>query len=266
MDDDLRQLFQRELPGFPEPPLGTLVRDSLRQGKRIRAVRRFYGAAALAAGVAVAVVVAVPIGASSSTDAPPAVDALSTTDPSPAGTLSDDDVAAASVRTGRTRATAEGLLEVLLQDLPDGRTSHYAKASRGLHVQAFLHDDRSDPGMVRIKVLDGPDVVPPQLTTGQQTWKLASGNTATVVGLPEDCTRSLHVEVSRPNGVVVAVDVGSCLVWSGFRLGQGHLALTQDQAVEIADDPRLSVRMSADLIKSGTKRAHGLATFDEDSS
>ncbi len=50
VDDDVRQLFQRELPGLPEPPLGTLVRDSLRQGRRIRAVRRMYGAAALTAG------------------------------------------------------------------------------------------------------------------------------------------------------------------------------------------------------------------------
>jgi hypothetical protein len=263
VDDDLRQLFQRELPGFPEPPLGTLVRDSLRQGRRMRAVRRMYGAAMLAAGVAVAVLVAVPISASSTTDAPPAVDALGTASPSPAATLADTVAAAPS---GRTRATPEGLLEVLLQDLPDGRTSHYAKASRGLHVQAFLHDEQSDPGMVRIKVLDRPELLPAQMTSNPRSWKLASGNTASVVDLPEDCTRTLHVEVSRPNGVVVVVDVGNCLAWDGFRLGQGRLALTQNQAVEIADDPRLSVRMSSSLIKSGKKRAAGLATFDEDGS
>jgi len=261
VDDDVRELFQRELPGFPEPPLGSLVRDSLRQGRRMRAVRRMYGAATLAAGVVVAVLVAVPISASSSTDTPPAVDTLGTAGPSPAASP-----AAVSTRSGRTRATPEGLLEVLLQDLPDGRTSHYAKASEGLHVQAFLHDQESDPGMVRIKVLDGPELLPAQMTTNPRSWKLASGNTATVVDLPEDCTRTMHVEVSRPNGLVVVVDVGSCLAWDGFRLGHGRLAVTQNQAVEIADDPRLSVRMSAGLIKSGKKRAAGLATFDEDGS
>lgn len=258
MDDDVRQLFQRELPGFPEPPLGTLVRDSLRQGRRMRAVRRLYGATALVA-VAIVIAAVAPLGSSPSTGAPPAADASSTAD-----APFVEDRAAASTPSGSTKATPEGLLEVLLQDLPDGRTSHYAKASdKGLHVQAFLDNDQSDPGMIRIRVIDGPDAVRPQMMTDRRSWTLPSGNRATVVGLPEDCTRALHVEVRRPSGLVVTVDVGSCLAWSGFLLGQGRLALTQDQAVAIADDPRLSVQMASKLIRSGTKRAGGLATFDE---
>jgi hypothetical protein len=265
VDEDVRELFQRELPGLPEPPLGPLVRDSIRQGRRIRAVRRICAATVLAAGTAVIVLVAVPLAAVPTADVRPPAQALAGTDGTPPAGGGDEDVAASSP-VGRTAATPEGLLEVLLQGLPDGRTSHYAKSSRGLHVQAFLHDARSNPGMVRIKVLGRPDLLPAQMSTDPQSWTLPSGNTATVVGLPEDCTRSLHVEVSRPSGVVVAVDVGSCLAWSGFRLGRGRLALTQEQAVEIADDPRLSGRMSKDLITRGAKRAGELATFDEDGS
>jgi len=257
VEDELRQLFQQELSGVLEPPLGTLVRDSMQQGQRIRAVRRIYGVAALVAGVAVAVVV-VPL-ATPTSGAARVGDSLSTSS-SPAGSGPGGE---ATRRSGRTGATPEALLEVLLQDLPEGRTSHYAKAADGLHVQAFLHDRRSDPGMVRIKVLDGPDLLPAQMVTDVRSWKLAGGNVATTSTLPEDCTRTLHVEVGRPDGVVVAVDVGSCLAWGGFRLGRGRLALTRDQAVKIADDPRLSGWMSTKLIERGAERAPDLPTFDE---
>jgi hypothetical protein len=236
----VRQLFRRELPGFPEPPLGTLVHDSLRRGKRLRTVRRMYGAAMIAVCVGLATAVVVPVGS-----------------PRSAG------FDAASSSSGRTQATPEGVLQVLLENLPKGRTSNYAKASNGgLHVQTYLYD-KSGPGMVRMRVRQGPDVLPAQTTTGRRSWKLDSGNTAVVVGLLEDCTRSLHVEVRRPDGVVVVVDVGSCLAWSGFLLGPGRIALTEAQAVAIADDPRLGSQMANRLIKDGTERADKLATFDE---
>jgi hypothetical protein len=254
VDDDVRQLFQQELPGLPEPPLGTLVQDSLRQGKRMRATRRIYGATVLATGLAFAAVVAVQADSPTTADLTAAASGSAATPGAdlPAGTPS-----------GRTGATPEGLLEILLQDLPDGPTSHYARASDGgLHVQAFLYD-QSGPGMVRIRVLDGPDVLPAQMVTGRTSWKLENGNTATVSTLPEDCTRSLHVDVQRPNGITVAVDVGTCLAWDGFLLGQGRITLTPQQAVEIADDSRLSVRMTKKLIESGAKRARAVATFDE---
>jgi hypothetical protein len=240
VDEDVRQLFRRDLQSLPEPPLGTLVRDSLQRGKRLRAVRRIYGAAMLAVGVGLATAVLVPVGV-----------------PHSAG------LDAASSASGWTEATPEGVLQVLLDDLPKGRTSNYAKAVDGsLHVQAYLYDD-SGPGMVRLKVRAGPDVLPRQRMTDRRSWTLAGGNTATVVGLPDDCTRSMHVEVRRPDGVVVVVDAGSCLSWSGFLLGQGRMALTQDQAVAIAEDPRLGFEMSKQLVKDGTERARGLATFDE---
>ena len=258
MDDDVRQLFQQELPGFPEPPLGTLVQDAIRQGKRMRATRRIYGATVLATGLAFATVVAVQA------DSPATAD-LSAASSSANGSTTTSEAAdlAADSPSGRTGATPGGLLEVLLQDLPDGKTSHYARASNGgLHVQTFLHD-RSGPGMIRIRVLDGPDVLPAQMVTGRTSWTLPNGNTATVSTLPEDCTRSLHVDVERPNGITVSVDVGTCLSWDGFLLGQGRITLTSQQAVEIANDSRLSVRMTKKLIESGAKRSRAVATFDE---
>jgi len=253
----VRQLFQQELPGLPEPPLGTLVQDAMRQGKRMRATRRIYGATVVAAGLAFATVVAVQAN-SPATDRQNAVSSAASS-----SAATSEAYLPAATPSGRTGATPDGLLEVLLQDLPDGPTSHYAKASDGgLHVQAFLHD-RSGPGMIRIRVLDGPDVLPAQMVTGRTSWTLPNGNTATVSTLPEDCTRSLHVDVERPNGITVSVDVGTCLSWDGFLLGQGRITLTSQQAVEIANDSRLSVRMTKKLIESGAKRARAVATFDE---
>ena len=257
VDDDVRQLFQQELPGLPEPPLGTLVQDALRQGKRMRIRRRIYGATVVVTGLAFATVVAMQAVSPATADLTAASSASNGSGADPEAYLP------AASPSGRTKATPDGLLEVLLQDLPDGKTSHYARASDGgLHVQAFLHD-QSGPGMVRIRVLDGPDVLPPQLVTGRSSWKLANGNTATVSTLPEDCTRSLHVEVQRPNGITVAVDAGTCLAWDGFLLGQGRITLTPQQAVDIANDSRLSVRMTKKVRQSGAKRARAAASFDE---
>ena len=41
VDDDVRQLFQQELPGLPEPPLGTLVQDALRRRLVLEGSRAF---------------------------------------------------------------------------------------------------------------------------------------------------------------------------------------------------------------------------------
>ena len=105
MEDELRQLFQRELSGVLEPPLGTLVRDSMQQGQRIRAVRRIYGVAALVAGVAVAVVV-VPL-ATPTSGAPRVGDSLSTSS-SPAGSGPPPPSAVTTWTTSGTCATRYG--------------------------------------------------------------------------------------------------------------------------------------------------------------
>jgi hypothetical protein len=241
VDDDVRQIFRAELSGLPEPQLGTLVQDSLRQGRRMRATRRIYGAVVVAGAVAVGAAMAAQAGAGS-----PLTNRLAT----PAS------------RDAPGRATPEGVLAVLLEDLPAGKTSHYAKASNGdLHVQAFL-DDGPGPGLVRLSVLDPAAFKAPQPSTKVRTRTLPSGNILTVATAPEDCVRTLHVAVKRLDGLVVSVDVGSCLAWGGFLLGQGRVALTEQQAIEIADDPRLGFGMSGRLIEAGSKRFPDLARFD----
>jgi hypothetical protein len=240
MEDDVRQILETELSVVMEPQLGTLVQDSLRQGRRMRAMRRMYGSALMAGSLVVVAGIAAQTGA-----ATPITQRL----------------AAAAAPAGRTAATPSAVLEVLLKDLPEGRTSHYAKAANGdLHVQAFL-DDGSGPGLVRLALLPGTHFQAPPEAQDQRTWTLPSGNLATVSRVPGDCLQSLHVHVQRTDGLVASVDVGSCLAWSGFRLGHGRIALTQKQALAIADDPRLGLDMSSQLVKSGAKRFQHLAEF-----
>jgi hypothetical protein len=245
VDDDVRQIFQDQLSGLPEPGLGTLVEDSMRQGRRMRAVRRAYGAAVLAGSLAVAAVVTVQTGL---------------------GSHAANRLTAAASQSARAQATPEGVLALLLEDLPSGQTSHYAKALGGdLHVQAFL-DDGSGPGLIRLAVLDRSTWISPKpqkSSPDERSWRLPNGNTATVATTRDRCVQSLHVDVVRPNGVVVSVDVGSCLAWDGFLLGHGRLALTQQQAIEIANDPRWGFAISEQSNKSGGKRFSNLATFDQ---
>lgn len=242
-DDEVRALFQDELAGLHEPPLGTLVPDAVQQGRRMRLLRRLYGSAVMAGGLAIAAVLAVQTGY---------VAGLPVT-----GRL----IAAASP-AGRTTATPEGLLQVLLDDLPSGRTSHFAKAAGGaVHAQAFL-DDGSGWGMVRVGLPARAGVESSRRATWLRSWKLADGSVATVVTVPDDCTRALHVEVERSDGVLVSVDVGSCLAWDGLLLGRGRTALTVDQAVAIANDPRLGPTMPQQLVQSGAHRFRDLPTFE----
>jgi hypothetical protein len=245
MEDQVREALATQLALMSEPQIGTLVQDSMRQGQRMRAARRLARSLAVVGSLAAVAALA-----------------TQTLDRSP---LTEPSTAAASEsasRAGSTRATPEAVLQLLLKDLPEGRTSHYAKAANGdLHVQAFL-DDGSGPGLVRLAVLDTSTLAAGQRTQSTRSWTLPSGSTATVTTVPDDCLRSLHIEVRRPNGVVVNVDAGSCLAWDGFRLGRGRIALTTDQAISIADDQRLGFDMSSSLVSPGTHRFPGLAVFE----
>ena len=149
-------------------------------------------------------------------------------------------------------ATPESLLAATLQLLPPGQRSHYAKSSAGdLVVQTQL-DDGSGPGLIRIAVTPFLHRLSPRASS--DSWRLPSGNAVTVSRVPGNCVQSLHVDVQRPNGVVVSVDVATCRP-------ERRSALTQEQAIALADDPLIGAQLPADLVLRSATRFPNLARF-----
>jgi len=275
MTDDFRTRLERELAALDAPPLGDLARHSLAEGRRLRAVRRRYqaGIAAAAGLVLIATVVGIPMLWGSSTASGPVVV------PQPAASRSTPSVAPSvkpSPDEARVEATPEGLLAAFLEVLPDGKTSHYAgggtAASTGganpLSVRAYLDTGRG-PGMLRLEVwtddspVEGGQATSPALGDGlpaMTSWTQDDGDVVTVSRTPDNCIQSLMVWVQRRDGIVVGLTVSSCLAFDGQHNPAGRLALTEKQAVKVADDDRLGLRLSRRLVKEGATRFPDLPT------
>ena len=135
------------------------------------------------------------------------------------------------------------MLHLLLQLLPPGRATHLgAAADDDLQVQLYL-DDGSGPGLVRVGVeKNGPiaDEPPREGTVS-----------VTIRHMPDNCLQGTVVDAAWPDGTLVQVDVASCLDPSG---PPTRPALTVDQAVSVAADPRWGVTMDRALIAEGAQQ------------
>ncbi len=136
------------------------------------------------------------------------------------------------------------MLHLLTLLLPPGRTSHYGVASDDdLHVQLYL-DDGNGPAMVRVAL---------DKTPGFRLTNPPRGATVTVTiqHMPDNCVRSTVVDAAWPDGTLVQVDVAACLPFDG---GPTREALTADEAVRVATDPRWGVMMDDRLIALGAQQ------------
>lgn len=145
------------------------------------------------------------------------------------------------------------MVHLLTLLLPPGRTSHFGvSASNDLVVRLYL-DDGDGPAMVRVSLgRDAPfGDEPPR------------GGTATVTidRTPGDCLRDTVVGAEWPDGTVVRVDVPTCLAFDGVQNPPSRSALTVDQAVRVATDPRWGMTMGAGLVDAGAKRFAALPVF-----
>jgi hypothetical protein len=141
----------------------------------------------------------------------------------------------------RRKATSAAMLHLLTVLLPPGRTSHYGVASDDdLHVQLYL-DDGNGPAMVRV-ALD-------KTAAGDESPRGATV-TVTIQHMPDNCLRSTVVDAAWPDGTLVRVDVAACLP-SG---GPTREALTADEAVRVASDPRWGLMMDDRLIALGAQQ------------
>jgi hypothetical protein len=275
MNDDFRTLLQEELSSVGEPAMGNLVHDSVRQGKRMRTVRMIYRSG-VTSGLAVLLTAAVVAHPWSSGGSGASIQAVGP--------------AAQSV-TGRTvPSTPEGLLELVLQDLPPGTTSHYAKSdpadktSKTTQYQDMAQvylDAGAGPGMIRVFIEPPLKPIANQPTpTGAEAerlkglekqkldaakkqdlasqvvtkrGKLPDGRTYSVSDNKTNCVGSLFVTVSRAAGYDVAVQASTCLEWNGKTNEPGQLSLTAEQALKIASDPRIDKQLPADAVVKGAQ-------------
>lgn len=263
MTEDLRALLRAELGAERPPPLGDMVGAAIRDGRRIRRMRRIrtIGAGLLAVAAAVAAFVLVGDGGVANRRQEPieAVAALTpqTVPPVVAAPIAPAEARTLTIRSGtasaggtRKKATAAAMLHLLLQLLPPGRTSHFAVAADDdLQVQVDL-DAGGGPGVVRVEVDRSPFGDEPR------------GGTAsvTITHMPDNCLRSTSVGASWPDGTLVRVDVANCVAdRSGTRVTRP--ALTVDQAVRVAADPRWGVTMDERLVTVGAREFPKLPVF-----
>lgn len=238
MNDDLGALLRAELGAECPPPLGDLVAAAMRDGRRVRQRRRagLAGAGVVLAAVAAVVVVAVTEGGMAAGMSPGIV-------PTGVPTVPGSTVASTlTVRSGtqgaggmQKKATSAAMLHLLTTLLPPGRTSRYG-AFPGDDLRVGVALDGND---VRV-ALTGPDLPSPR----------PGAVRVTVTSTQGDCSRATEALAAWPDGTTVEVDVPACAPRTGP-------ALTSDQAVRIAADPRWGVRMQAALVDAGAQQFPG---------
>jgi len=114
-------------------------------------------------------------------------------------------------------------------------------------VQLYL-DDGSGPGMVRVAVARNEPIADEPIADDPPQEGTVS---VTIRHMPDNCLQGMVVDADWPDGTLVQVDVASCLDQAG---PPAPPALTADQAVRVAADPRWGVTMDAELVDEGAKR------------
>ena len=239
MDDNLHDRLAAELAAQPEPPLGDLVTNALRQGKR----RRRTGIAGSALAVVAVLVAGLLLGGH----------AIGHHTPSASSELTE---------TPTSRTTAAAVAYHLKQLVPHGNFSHFTVMSGAEDLQFYL-DRGQGPGMARITISPivqfdcAPDTANQSVTTACGTTP--SGLRAKVMGNYGNCIQTTSVTVDHGNGIEVTVDVASCLPWNGTRNPPCPMALSNGEALTIAADPAWGPRMDTSLVKLANAEYPALA-------
>lgn len=259
MDEDLRDRLAAELAGLPEPPLGDLVDGALRQGKRLRLVRRARIAGASLA--AMAVVIAgfllhdrltreIPTAAS--------VPVLTTAPLSPAATWPSP-APVIEQPAGPTLPTTHAALFFRLRALLPGLVI-VPVSSSPTHTLRFYLDRGHGFGMVFLQLETNDQIGGCQSAPDWSCGTGPNGVRTRVITNPTNCVQSTSVSVDHGNGVVVTLDVATCMPWNGTTNPPCQPALTTGEAIAIAADPSWGARMSAPLVEAANSEFSYLAT------
>jgi hypothetical protein len=174
--------------------------------------------------------------------------------------------ASASHATGKSGAqsptTPAAIVYRLQQLMPAGRTSGYAHTpGEQLFGQIYL-DQGKGPGMVRLHIDPHAATASSKAACADSRSdcrQLPDGSAVSVVRIPDNCIQSLSVAVIHPNGMAVQIDVSSCLAWNGRTNPAGTLALTEAQAIKIADDAGWGTTMDSAFVAQAAEKFPNLA-------
>jgi hypothetical protein len=236
---------------WAEPPIGDLVGEAVAEGRRLRTVKRLRVGGAGVAVFVVAGLAAIPIVRGAGVPAPAAVTAAA-----PSAVASSSEPAPAAAATAdRVKATPAGMLELLRQNLPTGRTSHYAGINEDgdVSVQTFL-DRGTGPGMIRLHVMTRKE----SDFTGLGTWiSLGNGTKYMTKSVPGNCYQHTIVWVHHTDNTLLQFDLANCPVVDGVRIKQ---PLTAREAAEVGADPRWGLKIDQELNKKGAAAFPHLST------
>jgi hypothetical protein len=151
--------------------------------------------------------------------------------------------------------TSAAVVYRLKQLLPPGTTSDYGRAGNGTVFGQIALDRGHGPNMLRLHVGTTPsgpyhcgDYTDPTLSI--QCATLPDGARFALIRFADDCNQSLVVDLFRSNGVNVLLNVMTCQTTNGHA---NPPALSQAEAVRIADDPGWGLTMDSTLVAAAQR-------------
>ncbi|MEV4351869.1 hypothetical protein AB0J83_46040 [Actinoplanes sp. NPDC049596] len=233
---------------WAEPPIGDLVEGAVARGRRMRTARRIRVGSAGVAVLVVAGLAAIPLVRGTEGSAPAAPPVVAAAAPSAAASSS-------TPTAPRVKATPAGLLELLRQNLPEGKTSHYAGITEGsdVSVQTFL-DRGTGPGMIRLHVMTRKE----SAFSDIGTWiPLGNGTKYMTHSVPGNCLQGTIVYVHHPDDTLLQFDLATCPAIGGTKIKQ---PLTAREAAEVGADPRWGLKIDPELNRKGAAAFPHLST------
>ena len=244
---------------WAEPPIGDLVGEAVVKGRRMRTAKRLRVGGAGLAVLVVTGLAAIPI-ARSTAETATAPAAIAAAAPS---TGASNSAPAAVTEANRVKGTPAGVLELLTENLPKGKTSHYAGVvdQGDVGVQTYL-DRGQGPGMIRLFVMTRTMA---QLTSKTSVLKgawIPLGNGAEYQSLnsPGNCMQHTTVYVRHADDTLLQFDLSTCLAWNGADNVGSPQILTVREAAEVGADPRWGVKIDPALNKQGAATFPHLST------
>jgi hypothetical protein len=236
---------------WAEPPIGDLVGGAVAKGRRLRTAKRLRVGGAGLAVLVVTGLAAIPIVRSTASPAP-APAAIAVAAPS---TGASSSAPAAATEANRVKGTPAGVLKLLMENLPKGKTSHVAGSVEDgdVGVQTYL-DRGNGPGMIRLYVMTRTEA---QLTSKRSVLKkdawipLGNGAEYQSISVPDNCIQHTIVYVRHADDTLLQFDLSTCLAWDGEQNKTSPQILTAREAAEVGADPRWGVKIDPALNEQG---------------
>ncbi|GGQ94893.1 hypothetical protein [Kitasatospora griseola] len=248
---DFRLDLSDELSALTPPPLGDIVAEATRKGRRARRVRTIGQVSGSALALAAAVVLAAGHLPGTANDT-----ASGTVGPAAGGTPA---LAAPAGPTpsptasgALVRVSGAAVLATVLDALPAGlQTSGYAangatdahgKYAADVPVAQVNIQTPQGLGMMRVFVgTASPDA---KCSTDDGCHRDRYGQQVRTTHVNDNCIQNTVITVRHADSTAVTVQMATCLAWNGTANLPGVLPLTEEAAAELAANPAFHTMMT----------------------